>query len=187
MSNDSFFEESTDRFLSKLFDRLRSDLCLPQKEKQTYLEEHVQSVWAAVCIEDCRDKISKYSDHIEFSWSHLKNVREVLRDMPSSPLISIFGVIWDEGVHSMSSELDDLVLSVTEFLCDERQLVAVFCTYNAGYCWLLNDVTESQWFMHDGPRNQVFGTWPQAVEKLSSTGRFIAPVESMHAENPSIL
>jgi hypothetical protein len=164
--------------ISRVFERLRAEISLPSKGKQNYLEEYVRSIWMQATAEGyskdyaSNDMISKNPETVDLVWSQIMQIRETLRNLQCHSMVSILGVLWDEGIHCMSSELDDIVLSVTEFISDGSQLVGVFCTYNTGHCWLLKDLLQSQWYMHDGSKNQLFGTWPQSVDKLSSTGRW---------------
>ncbi len=143
------------------------------------MEEHIRSCWTdalKISGESCSTD-SKPSHDVSFVWSSVQQIKGSRLNLPCSSELSVLGILWEDGIHSMSADLDAVVSAIPEALSvDQSQqltLAAVFCTYHAGHCWLNKDAELGHWSMHDASasRSQIFGTWTQAQEKLSSSGR----------------
>jgi hypothetical protein len=174
MSNDN-----NDALLTTALESFKSNLTLPAKGKQTYLEEHIRTCWKDALKtneKSCPTELKACQD-VSFVWSSVQQIKGSRLNLPLSSELSVLGVLWEDGVHSMSADLDAVVSAIPEAVSVDQShqsaLVAVLCTYHAGHCWLNRDAELGHWSMHDASvsRSQVFGTWAQAQEKLSSSGR----------------
>ena len=165
----------SDAPISEALDHFRSNICLPSKGKQMYLDEHIRSLRANIVIGvDEEGRSLKSSNSVEIVWIKVHEIKEPHRCVSCSSELSIIGVQWEEGVHCMSSELDDVMSAITEVITDGvdvSRLDSVLCTYRAGHCWILHDMAHGGWYTLDASRSLIFGSWTQVVEKLSSSGR----------------
>ncbi len=173
-----------DALLTTALQSFKSNLTLPAKGKQTYLEDHIRSCWIdalKITGKSCYAESKSFQD-VSFVWSSVQQIKGSPLPVPCSSELSVLGILWEDGIHSMSADLDAVVSAIPESLSvDQSQqatLVAVLCTYHAGHCWLNKDAELGHWSMHDASasRSQVFGTWAQAQEKLSSSGRSRHPL-----------